>query len=61
MNCQKYHYIFRTQYESVGVDTVCYVQSEKLLNIGEFYTIKITGQTGIDLVGEVVENTVKSK
>ena len=61
MNCQKYHYIFRTQYESVGVDTVCYVQSEKPLNIGEFYTIKITGQTGIDLVGEVVENTVKSK
>lgn len=50
-----YNYIFRTQYQSVGVDTIVLVKSPKLLDVGEFYNIKITGLLDIDLVGEIVD------
>ena len=50
-----YNYVFRTQYQSVGVDTIVFVRSPKMLEVGEFYNIKITGLLDIDLVGEIVD------
>ncbi len=50
-----FNYVFRTQYQSVGVDTIVFVRSEKLLNKGEIYKVKITGLLDIDLVGEIVQ------
>ena len=50
-----FHYIFRTEGNSVDVDTVCHVYSQKTLLNGEFYKIKIVDTFGIDLVGEIVE------
>lgn len=50
----KYHYIMRTDGNSVDVDTVCHVYSDKPLIVGEFYNIKITDTDQIDLVGEII-------
>ncbi len=48
-----YLYIFRTEENSVSVDTVCYVKTSMPLVVGEFYNIKITGLNGIDLTAEL--------
>lgn len=47
-------YVLRTEYNSVDVDTLCFVKSKIPLKIGEFYKIKITDCYDIDLIGEVV-------
>lgn len=47
-------YIFRTEYNSPTVDTVCFAESKYALKIGEFYNIKITGTAGVDLKGEII-------
>lgn len=49
----KYHYIMRTEGNSVDVDTVCHIYSTKPLLVGEFYKIKIIDADGIDLIGEI--------
>lgn len=50
-----YEYIFRTEYNSVSVDTICLVRTNKKLKVGSFYNIKITGLNTIDLVAELVD------
>lgn len=49
-----YKYIFRSEANSVDVDTICIVNSQTPLKEGEFYNIKITNTNGIDLIGEVI-------
>ncbi|MFC0875972.1 30S ribosomal protein S12 methylthiotransferase RimO [Saccharicrinis sp. FJH2] len=47
------YYIGRTEFDSPEVDPEVLV-SGKNLNVGSFYTIKITGAESYDLIGEVV-------
>jgi ribosomal protein S12 methylthiotransferase len=48
------YYVARTQQNSPEVDTVVTIKTNKPLNVGEFYKIKITKALGIDLEGEVL-------
>ena len=48
------YYIGRTEYDSPEVDPEVLIQSDKLLKIGEFYDVKITGAYDYDLTGEVL-------
>lgn len=48
------YYIGRTEYDSPEVDPEVLIHSDKLLNIGEFYDVKITGAYDYDLTGEVL-------
>ena len=47
-------YVLRNQYNSPNIDTVIYATSDKKLEVGEFYKVKITGLEGIDLKGEIL-------
>lgn len=47
-------YVLRNEYNSPNVDTVIYVNSNKKLEIGEFYKVIIVDLEGIDLKGEIV-------
>lgn len=47
-------YTFRSMDSSPEVDTCIYVYSEKPLNIGDYYAIKIVRQLNIDLEGVIV-------
>lgn len=47
-------YVMRTEYNSVDVDTLCFVKSQQQLTIGEFYNVKITDCLDIDLIGEII-------
>lgn len=49
------NYIFRTEGNSVSVDTICLVKSKKPLTVGEFYNIKIIAINQIDLIAEIFE------
>ena len=45
----------RNQYNSPGVDSLVFAKKgDKDVKVGEFYKVKITGQDGVDLVGEIV-------
>lgn len=48
------YYIGRTEYDSPEVDPEVLIHSDKLLKIGEFYDVKITGAYDYDLTGEVL-------
>ncbi len=48
------YYIGRTEYDSPEVDPEVLIHSDKLLKIGEFYDVKITGAYDYDLMGEVL-------
>lgn len=48
------YYIGRTEYDSPEVDPEVLVKKNKMLNIGEYYKVKITGAQPFDLYGEVV-------
>lgn len=48
------YYIGRTEYDSPEVDPEVLIPSDKLLKIGEFYDVKITGAYDYDLTGEVL-------
>jgi ribosomal protein S12 methylthiotransferase len=48
------YYIGRTEYDSPEVDTEVLIKRNKMLNIGDFYNIKITDTQSFDLYGEVV-------
>lgn len=48
------YYVGRTEYDSPEVDPEVLIHSDKLLRIGEFYDVKITGAYDYDLTGEVV-------
>lgn len=48
------YYIGRTEFDSPEVDPEVLVKKNKMLNIGEFYDVKITGTQSFDLYGEVI-------
>jgi len=48
------YYIGRTEYDSPEVDPEVLVKKNKMLNIGEFYNVKITSALPFDLYGEVI-------
>lgn len=48
------YYIGRTEYDSPEVDPEVLIKKNKMLNIGEFYNIKITDTQSFDLYGEVI-------
>lgn len=48
-----YNQVLRTEGNSVDVDTVCYVKTNMPLVTGEFYEIKITDISGVDLIAEL--------
>lgn len=45
--------VLRSEYNAPEIDTVVYVQN-KNLQVGEFYKVKITGYSDVDLVGEII-------
>ncbi|MDR2011039.1 MAG: 30S ribosomal protein S12 methylthiotransferase RimO [Bacteroidales bacterium] len=47
-------YIGRTEFDSVEVDNDVIIKSENILNIGEFYNVKITGFDDFELYGTVI-------
>lgn len=47
-------YVARREQNSPEVDTVVYIKTNKPLQVGEFYTIKITNVIGYDLEGELL-------
>ncbi|WP_029905229.1 30S ribosomal protein S12 methylthiotransferase RimO [Prevotella sp. 10(H)] len=48
------YYIGRTEYDSPEVDPEVLIKKNKMLNIGNFYDIKITAAQPFDLYGELV-------
>jgi ribosomal protein S12 methylthiotransferase len=48
------YYIGRTEYDSPEVDPEILVKKNKMLNIGEYYNVKITSALPFDLYGEVI-------
>lgn len=48
------YYIGRTEYDSPEVDTEVLIKKNKMLNIGDFYNVRITGAQPFDLYGEVI-------
>lgn len=47
-------YIGRTEFDSPEVDPEVLVKKNKMLNIGEYYKVEITGAQPFDLYGEVI-------
>ena len=47
-------YIGRTEYDSPEVDNEVIIETETVLNIGDFYQVKITGAEAFDLNGVLV-------
>ncbi|MBR3608377.1 MAG: 30S ribosomal protein S12 methylthiotransferase RimO [Bacteroidales bacterium] len=47
------YYIGRTQFDSPEVDPEVLISKDKTLNIGEFYTVKITSSSNYELFGSV--------
>lgn len=45
-------YVGRTEFDSPEVDTEVLIQKKEKLVAGEFYTMKIIGTEGVDLIGE---------
>lgn len=50
-----YYYVGRTYFMSPEIDGVVRVASKRMLNVGDFCNVKITGVIEYDLLGEVVE------
>ena len=50
-------YLGRTEFDSVEVDNEVVIHSQKKLNIGEFYKVKITKAYDYDIEGEIVDNS----
>lgn len=48
------YYVGRTEYDSPEVDPEVLIKKNKMLNIGEFYNVKITDAQSFDLYGEVI-------
>ena len=48
------YYVCRTEYDSPEVDPEVLIKKNKMLNIGEFYNVKITDAQSFDLYGEVI-------
>lgn len=48
------YYVGRTEYDSPEVDPEVLIKKNKMLNIGEFYNVKITDTQSFDLYGEVI-------
>lgn len=48
------YYVGRTEYDSPEVDPEVLIKKNKMLNIGDFYNVKITDTQSFDLYGEVV-------
>lgn len=48
------YYVGRTEYDSPEVDPEVLIKKNKMLNIGEFYNVKITDSQSFDLYGEVI-------
>ena len=48
------YYIGRTEFDSPEVDPEVLIKKSKILNIGEFYNVKIIGTQSFDLYGEVI-------
>lgn len=51
----KQKFVGRCQTQAPDIDNVVLFESDDEVRIGEFYDIEITGSTGIDLVGKVIE------
>jgi len=47
------YYIGRTEYDSPEVDPEVLIKKNKMLNIGDFYNVKITDTQSFDLYGEI--------
>ena len=47
-------YFGRTEYDSPEVDTEVIIENNEMINIGEFYNVKITGFDNFDLYGEII-------
>ena len=47
-------YVGRTQYDSPEVDPVVLIKSERPMNTGEFYDVKITSAMPFELMGEII-------
>ncbi len=52
-NENKNIYRFRSEYNSYDVDTYIFVETDKVLNIGDFYNVKIVDTENQDLIGEI--------
>ncbi len=48
------YYVGRTEYDSPEVDPEVLIKKNKMLNIGEFYNVKITDTQPFDMYGEVI-------
>lgn len=48
------YFIGRTEFDSPEVDPEVLIKKNNLINIGEFYNVKITGAQPFDLYGEVI-------
>ena len=48
------YYIGRTEFDSPEVDPEVLVKKNKMLNIGEYYNIKITSALPFDLYGDIL-------
>lgn len=44
----------RTERQAPDVDSVVYFTSDRRVDVGEFYTVEVTGADGIDLVGKTI-------
>ena len=49
----KYCYVGRTYFMAPEIDGLCYISSDKPLEIGKVYDAVIVGANGYDLVAEV--------
>ena len=47
-------YLGRTEFDSVEVDNEVIISADRKLNVGQFYSVKITKAYDYDLEGEVV-------
>ena len=47
-------FVGRTQYDSPEVDGEVLIKNNPEIQVGEFYTVKITGSSEFDLFGKVV-------
>ncbi|MCQ2409462.1 MAG: 30S ribosomal protein S12 methylthiotransferase RimO [Clostridia bacterium] len=50
----KQMFVGRTEFQTPDIDSVVYFKSDKQMNIGQFYSVRIEKTDGIDLIGSVL-------
>lgn len=50
----KQMFVGRTEFQTPDIDSVVYFKSDKQINIGQFYDVRIEKTDGIDLIGSVI-------